>query len=290
MTSTLIPVTKISPNPNQPRTVFDHESLAELAQSIAENDLLQPVPVEDNGDGTYTLVGGERRWRAFQRLGREFIPADIRAKSNHGGRELLIYALIENLQRVDMNPVDEGEAYQRLATEYGMTQAEIGIKVGKGQAIVSHRMQFARLDDETKQLYRHGRLPADTELVRLLLQMDAPKRAQVAHKMAEKRMTGRQAIGMLKRLQAMQSAGRVHLDGAQSPAMRLAQRKSGHDFDEKRPPSGWNALRQVGKVPPWASVTESVTTACQACAMASAANEAICGECPLVDFLDKLVG
>lgn len=287
---TLIPVTKIIPNPNQPRTVFPQESLDELAQSIRENDLLQPVPVEDNGDGTYTLVGGERRWRAFQLLGRESIPAVIREKSNHGGRELLLYGIIENVQREDMNPVDEAEAYLRLQTEYGMTQNEIALKVGKHQAQVSARIMLTRFDDETKGLFREKKIPNESEVVRLLLQVPAEKRGHVASKIAELRMTGRQAVAFLKRLQAVQVGSRVELDGAaQSPAMRLAQRKAGGGFDEQRPPSGWNALRQVGKVPPWESVSTSVTRACQACSMAASANEAICGECPLVDFLNKLV-
>jgi ParB family transcriptional regulator, chromosome partitioning protein len=290
MSVTLIAVTKIRPNPNQPRKVFSQEAIAELAQSIQENDLLQPVPVEDNGDGTYTLVGGERRWRAFQLLGRENIPAIVREKSNHGGRELLIYGLIENLQRENMNPVDEGEAFHRLYTEYGMSQSQIALKIGKHQAWVSMRISLCKFEPEIKELYRAGRLPNDHDLVRALLKINDRKlRIKLATKIAEKELTARQGLALVQQAIGM-IATPLKLDARKrSPALHLAQHRTSKDFDDEREPNGWNALSQLRQVPPWQRVAGCATETCQRCALAAMASEATCGQCPLVDYLTLLV-
>lgn len=289
MSATLIAITQILPNPNQPRTVFAPESIAELAQSIQENDLLQPVPVEDNGDGTYTLVGGERRWRAFQLLGRESIPAIVREKSNHGGRELLIYGLIENLQRENMNPVEEAEAFHRLYTEYGMSQNQIALKVGKHQAWVSLRLSLCKFEPEIKELYRAGRLPNDHELIRALLKVtNSQLRIKLATKIADKGLTARQGLALIGQTTGMISS-RLKLERQKSPALHLARRRTDREFDDEREPNGWTALAQLGQLPPWKQVTATTSNTCQRCALASMASEATCGQCPLVDFLTLLV-
>lgn len=290
MTTTMIAVNKIIPNPNQPRRAIPSESLAELAQSIKENDLLQPVPVEDNGDGTYTLVGGERRWRAFQLLGRESIPAIVREKSNHGGRELLIYGLIENLQRENMNPMDEAEAFTRLYTEYDMSQNQIAMKLGKNQALVSSRMALCKFEPEIRELYRSGRLPTDNELTRNLLRVhDVKVRTKLAKKIAEKGLTARQGLALVQSALGMMATP-LKLDAKKhSPALHLAQRRTGKEFDDERAPARWNALSQLGKVPPWERVAGTAAATCQRCALASMASEATCGQCPLVDYLTLLV-
>jgi ParB/RepB/Spo0J family partition protein len=291
MTAVQISVTKIHPNPNQPRKSFDQAKIQELAQSIEESSLVQPIVVEDNLDGTYTLVGGERRWRAHMLLGRECIEANVRAKSNHGGRELLIMGLIENVQRENMNPIDEAEAYQRLQNEYGMAQHEIGRKVGKHQAHVSSRLQLMKLEPEIRELIRADKLTHQGEFIAALLRIpDAKARIKVGQKVAEQRLNGKQGIDLANKMATMLGATRIEVGNAKSPAMRLAQRKARTaEFDEETEPNGWNALQQVGKVPVWSRVTSSVTDACKACALAAMANEATCGECPLVDFLTRLV-
>src|ERR1700690_145444 len=118
---TNIPVSKILPNPDQPRTIFDEKKLAGLAQSIKENGLVQPVVVEQVGE-EYILVDGERRWRGVKMLGRGTIEATMRKASNHKGNERLTLALVANVQRSNMGPVDEGKAYEKLYKQLGTLQ------------------------------------------------------------------------------------------------------------------------------------------------------------------------
>lgn len=290
-TSIPVPVAQVLPNPNQPRQTFNEEALRELAGSIAENELLQPILVEANQDGTYTLVGGERRLRAFKLLGRETIPAQVRAPTNHGGRELLIHAVIENVQRENMHPLDEAAAYQRLHDEFGMTWIEVGLKTGKNPASINHLTVLLKLEPEIQELIRAGKLSHFADLARALLRLpDAKTRLKLAQKISESNLTLKQAVSLVEKTAALLGATRIELGAAKSPAMRLAQRRSRRDFDDDQAPEGWNALKQAGQLPPWGKVTGSVTQACQACALAAMANEATCGECPLVDFLHKLTG
>ncbi len=128
-----IPINKIRPNPRQPRTIFDADELQELAQSIRENGIIQPIVVEQDKDG-YTLVAGERRWRAAKIAGMKEIEAVVRPPSNHRGSQRLAHALIENVQRSAMGPVDEARAYQELVNELGTADA-VAKKVGVSTAM-----------------------------------------------------------------------------------------------------------------------------------------------------------
>lgn len=289
--SQAVPVASVIPNPNQPRRGFDEQSIQELADSIRENDLLQPIVVEDNLDGTFTLVGGERRLRAFQLLGRASIPANVRERSNHGGRELLLHAVIENVQREDMSPLDEAEAYQRMHDEFGMTGIDIGLRIGKHVTRISQLTTLLKLDPEIIELIRAKKLSHLYEVARALLRIpDSKARIKVAQHISTARLTIEQAVSLADRTALTLGAIKIETGKAKSPAMHLAQRKSRQVFDEDNAPNGWNALKQTGKVPAWSAVTESVTKSCQACALAAMANESICGECPLVDFLMLLMG
>jgi ParB family chromosome partitioning protein len=286
-----IPVSKVLPNPNQPRTTFNEEAITELAESIQENDLLQPILVEDNQNGTFTLVGGERRLRAFQSLGRETIPAQVRQKSNHGGRELLLHAVIENVQREEMSPLDEAAAYQRLHLEFGMAWDEISKRVGKHSTAIQSRIILLKLDQDIQGLIRSEKLTPNAEVARALLGIpNSKERVMAAHKIVETRLTVKQAIAAAKHFAEITKSNRLEIGKAKSPAMRLAQSKSKQDFDEQTSPKGWNALKQAGQVPPWAMVSEKVTQTCKRCSLSEHANETVCRECPLVDFLTMLVG
>ena len=136
-----IPVGSIQPNPYQPRREFDEEGLQELAGSIREKGVLQPITVRDTDQG-FELVAGERRWRAAQIAGLREIPALVRGLSD---REVMEIALIENLQREDLNPIEEAEAYQVLMREFGLTQEEVAKAVGKGRPTIANRLRLLRL-------------------------------------------------------------------------------------------------------------------------------------------------
>lgn len=150
-----IPVAAIAPLPGQPRTHFDEAALSELADSIRSRGVIQPVIVRRRGDGRYQLVAGERRWRAAQKAQLHEIPAIVRTLDD---REVMALALIENLQREDLNPVEEARAYRRLAEEEGMTQAEIAGMVDKSRSHVANMQRLLDLPDEVLGLVAAGSL------------------------------------------------------------------------------------------------------------------------------------
>jgi ParB family chromosome partitioning protein len=150
----LIPVDRINANPDQPRSRFDDESLEELAASIDELGVLQPVVVEERPDG-YTLIAGERRWRAAKRAGLADIPAVIRERS---GDHTLIEALVENVQRMDLTPLEEARAYRQLLEEYGMTQDAIATRVGKSRPTISNTLRLLQLPAEVQIFVEEGEL------------------------------------------------------------------------------------------------------------------------------------
>jgi ParB family chromosome partitioning protein len=151
-----IPLSKIKPNPFQPRKIFRAEDLQELVQSVKEKGVLQPIVVRKRGEG-WEIIAGERRYRAAQKLGLLTIPAvEVQASDV----ESLEIALIENLQRADLSPLEEAEGYQRLSDEFQMTQEQIAQKVGKDRATVANSMRLLKLIPEVKSLLASNRLTA----------------------------------------------------------------------------------------------------------------------------------
>ena len=150
-----IPVADISPLPGQPRTRFDDDALDQLAASIAQRGVIQPVIVTAKGDGRYQLVAGERRWRAAQRARLHAIPAIVRDLDK---REIMALALIENLQREDLNPLEEARAYQKLSDDEGMTQAEIAQLVDKSRSHVANFQRLLALPSDVLDMLADGRL------------------------------------------------------------------------------------------------------------------------------------
>ncbi len=151
----MLAVADIEPHPDQPRRHFDDTALDELAASIAQRGVIQPIIVRPNGQGRYQLVAGERRWRAAQRAQLHEIPALIRKL---GDREVMALALIENLQREDLNPIEEARAYHRLAEDEGMTQADIARMVDKSRSHVANFQRLLSLPDEVISLVENGSL------------------------------------------------------------------------------------------------------------------------------------
>lgn len=149
-------VNEIRPNPYQPRHDFDPESLKELAASIAEHGILQPVLVRPSTAG-FELVAGERRWRAAQLAGHATLPAVVRALDE---RSMMEIALIENLQRADLNPIEEAEAYQRLISEFSLREEEVAQRVGKSRPYIANTLRLLRLPAQTQQAVRSGHLSA----------------------------------------------------------------------------------------------------------------------------------
>jgi ParB family chromosome partitioning protein len=161
-----IPISKIKANPTQPRKIFKSEDLQDLVNSVREKGILQPITVRKKGEG-WEIVAGERRWRAAQKLGLLTLPAlEVLASDV----ESLEWALIENLQRVDLNPIEEAQGYHRLQEEFQMTQEQISQKVGKDRATVANALRLLKLTPEVQSYLASGRLTSSHARVLAALQ------------------------------------------------------------------------------------------------------------------------
>ncbi|HEX5695084.1 MAG TPA: ParB/RepB/Spo0J family partition protein [Acidimicrobiia bacterium] len=151
-----VPVDRIKTNPDQPRVRFDDDSLEELAASMKEVGVLQPIVVT-GGDEGYVLIAGERRWRAAKRAGLAVIPAVVREAT---GTSTLVEALVENVQRQDLTPLEEAHAYQHLLENYGMTQEQVAARVGKSRPTIANTLRLLQLPKEVQELVESGELSA----------------------------------------------------------------------------------------------------------------------------------
>ncbi len=152
----LCDVEDLRPNPLQPRRELDEEGLEELVRSIREKGVLQPLLVRRKGEG-YEIIAGERRWRAAIKAGIKKVPVIVRDVDD---REALEVALVENLQRQDLNPLEEAEAYRRLMEDFGYTQEEVARRVGKDRSSVANTLRLLKLPSEAKEALRDGRITA----------------------------------------------------------------------------------------------------------------------------------
>ena len=153
----MLPLHKVEPNPNQPRRDFDPEELQSLADSIATHGVVQPLTVRLTGSGYYQIIAGERRWRAARIAGLRDIPAVVIEADD---RKVMELALIENLQRQDLNPVEEAFGYQTLMEEYGLTQEETANRVGKSRPAVANMLRLLALCPDVLEMVREGKLSA----------------------------------------------------------------------------------------------------------------------------------
>lgn len=206
----MVPVTAIQPNPQQPRTAFDDEALESLRASITEVGILQPLVVRRHGD-MYVLVAGERRWRAAQAAGLTEVPALVRPGDETSS---LTEALIENIQREDLTPLEEAAAYQQLQDDFGLTHAEIAQRVGKSRAAVSNSLRLLSLPPAIQALLREQRISAGHARALLGLE-DSSYAVHIAERAAEEGWSVRQVEDAV-RARAEQDAAQ----GEQRPRLR----------------------------------------------------------------------
>lgn len=192
----LLPLHKVEPNPNQPRRDFDEEELQALADSIALHGVVQPLTVRETGGGYYQIIAGERRWRAARIAGLREIPAVIMEADDKKVMEL---ALIENLQRQDLNPVEEALGYQTLMEEYGLTQEETAQRVGKSRPAVANALRLLGLCAPVLELVRSGKLSAGHARALLMLKTDKTQ-LDTATKIVNLGLSVRQAELLCKNL------------------------------------------------------------------------------------------
>lgn len=193
-----VDVMLIKPNPDQPRREFNEESLRELADSIAQIGIVQPITLRDTGDGFYTIIAGERRWRACQMAGLECVPAYIRTVDDENMMEM---ALVENIQRQDLTALEVALAYQHLIEQYGLTQEQLSEKVGKNRATVTNYLRLLKLPAPIQVALKERQI--DMGHARALLSLDDPKaQLHVFDEMVANGLSVRRVEEMVKELSA----------------------------------------------------------------------------------------
>jgi ParB family transcriptional regulator, chromosome partitioning protein len=197
-----LPVANISPNPHQPRAVFDDELLGSLAASIDALGVLQPVLVRPMGEDSYELIAGERRWRASQLVGLESIPALVRVVDDNAS---LQQALVENLHREDLNPLEEAAGYQQLIDEFDLTQDDVASRVGKSRSAVANTIRLLALQPPVQQLLVQRFITAGHG--RALLAIESAEEQQaLAERIVVEDLTVRETEEIVRRLVAAQFA------------------------------------------------------------------------------------
>lgn len=216
---TSLPIDAIQPNPMQPRTIFQSERLEELAASIRANGIIQPLIVRSHGD-QYQLVAGERRWRAAKLVGLADVPVVVQDVAEP---QMLELALLENIQREDLNPIETAQAYDRLSRELGLSQEEIGRRTGKDRSSITNMIRLLRLPNEVQALVAAQRLSMGHARAILGLP-DADQQIEIGEKAAAQGLSVRQIEALVQELTAdrPKSAGGSRKDKKQDPNVKAA--------------------------------------------------------------------
>jgi ParB family transcriptional regulator, chromosome partitioning protein len=196
-----LPVASLRPNRLQPRSRFDEATIEELAESIRAQGIVQPLVVTPEGGG-WVIVAGERRWRAARRAGLEVVPVVVREVADD--RELLELALVENLQRSDLNPLEEAEAYAALQEKFGLSQEAVAARVGKARTTVTNALRLLRLPEEVRELLREARLTAG-QARPLLALAGAEEQIRLAERAVREELSARD----LERLTALRAPAKT---------------------------------------------------------------------------------
>lgn len=194
----MLPITKVEPRKGQPRYSFDDEALEELAESIKQYGLIQPITVRRLDNGYYQIIAGERRWRASRLAGLSEVPVNIIEADDRMATQL---ALVENLQREDLNPIEEARGYKTLMDDYGMTQDEAAQSVGKSRPAVANSLRLLSLGEKTLVMVENGELSAGHARALIPIK-DEEKQLDAAELVIEKKLSVRQTETLVARLLA----------------------------------------------------------------------------------------
>ena len=218
---TIVKITMVEPNRKQPRTNFDEDALQELSDSIKQFGLIQPILVQDRKDH-YEIIAGERRWRAAKMAGLKEVPVIIR---NYTEREIMEISLIENIQREDLNPIEEAQAYKRLLEEFHLKQDEVAERVSKSRAAVTNSMRLLKLTDEVQQMLIDDMI--STGHARALLAIENPEEQYtVAQKIFDEKLSVRDVEKLVKNLHKPVKSSKKSTDDKTMEAIYL-------DIEEK---------------------------------------------------------
>ncbi len=222
-----LPVDMLQRGKYQPRTHMKQEALEELANSIKAQGVVQPIVVRQLGGGRYEIVAGERRWRAAQMAGLDTVPAVVR---NIPDEAAIAIALIENIQRENLNPVEEAVALQRLIDEFGMTHQQSADSVGRSRAAVTNLLRLLTLNDDVRTMLEEGRM--DMGHARALLALNGAAQSQAAHQVVERGLSVRETENLVRRLLEHRPAPRAAHDTL-DPDVRALQDSLSEKFGAK---------------------------------------------------------
>ena len=220
-----IELAKITVNPNQPRREFDETALQELADSIAEIGIIQPITLRKLSDDEYQIIAGERRYRASQRAGLKTIPAYIRTADDENMMEM---ALIENIQRENLNPIEEAIAYKRLLTEFNLKQDEVAERVSKSRTAVTNSMRLLKLNEKVQQMVIDDMI--STGHARALLGIDdLEKQYTIAQQIFDEKLSVRETEKLVKKIQQEKNQKDTEKNKKVDPKLEAIC----HDLEEK---------------------------------------------------------
>jgi len=189
-----IKISEVEPNKHQPRKYFDQEKLEMLAESIKTHGVIQPIIVQKQETGFYKIIAGERRWRAARLAGLKTIPVIVK---DYNKKDVLEIALIENLQREDLNPIEESEAYKNLLEEFGLTQEEISMRVGKSRSAIANSLRLLNLCTEIRQMLIEDKISSGHARALLSVE-DINLQKEIAHLIVEKQLSVRETEKLVK--------------------------------------------------------------------------------------------
>lgn len=279
-----IPISCISLNPEQPRRVFDPEELAELCESIKQHGVLQPVIVESTGrPESYILLDGHRRLLASRMAGLSEIPAVIRETSGESKERLLI-AMVANLQRSDLRPIEEASGYARLRDEFGLSAQEIARDVGKSGQYIANRLALLTIDKPIQELIDSGKLPGDKRVIQALKSVQhTTARVKLAAGAADRGMTIKGIVAAAHRLNIAMTKPKESAES--TPSLEMAMHQASRQCSQQR----WDALQEVGQVPPWTVVVKASKSVCDNCVLRADASTEVCQACPAPAMLKEMI-
>ena len=237
-------IDKVKPNPDQPRKAFDDSALDELSGSIQALGVIQPILVQEMGDGTYQIIAGERRYRASLKAGKSTIPAIIRV---YGGEEKLEVALVENLQRQDLNPLEEALAFRALMDNFNLSQDEISQRLGKNRSTIANSLRLLKLPPEIQTALKNGELTAGH--ARAILAVEEDKRLSFFHDILKNGLSVRAAEAATKESEVVKTESTAVVDvlGISKGATIVSTGKDKPEtsFASKRSPELWEFEKKL---------------------------------------------
>jgi ParB family chromosome partitioning protein len=280
----------ITTNPKQPRKRFDPDELENLTASIKEHGVIQPLLVCPAGqDGIHTLIAGERRLRAAKGAELKTVPAIIR-DVNPG--DLAVLALVENVIRDDMSPVEEGDAYLELQRK-GKSNSEIARMIGTNDVRVAHCINCASLPDRMREMVHAGTMFRSNNFISVMTEIariDPAACEELAKEIVEKqpglKAAKKSADGVLAYLQNL-SVKKSKSKSKPAPVLQVASFIAKIDIDEDEP-QGWNVLQQAGHVPRWGTLAQAATEVCKKCELRDIASPKMCSACTAAQMLARM--